>query len=128
MNQIAMGAIYKEDLVRQYLETTIRPIYEQRGRLEVAFPKVTAQPSPDNGGINVTIDMVEGPSFDIGAIRLVGAVGDPKALYQTMVLQPGDLANMTEVAAAVKRVRAHLVREGYLKTEAKFERDRKRVV
>ena len=126
MNQIAMGAIYKEELVRQYLETTIRPIYEQRGRLEVAFPKVTAQPAPDNSGINVLIEVVEGPSFDIGAIRLVGASGDPKVLYQTMVLQPGDLANMTEVAAAVKRVRAHLVREGYLKTEAKFERKLRR--
>ncbi len=126
MNQIAMGAIYKEELVRQYLETTIRPIYEQRGRLEVLFPKVTAQPSADNSGINVTIDVVEGPSFDIGEIRLVGAIGDPKPLYQTMVLQPGDLANMTEVAAAVRRVRASLVREGYLKTEAKFERKLRR--
>ena len=71
----------------------------------MTFPKVTVQPSPDNRGINVVIEVVEGPSFDIGAIRLVGPIGDPKALYQTMVLEPGDLAIMTEVAAAVKRVR-----------------------
>ena len=126
MNQIAMGATYKEDIVRQYLETTIRPIYEQRGRLEIKFTKVTAQPSPDNSGINVTIELVEGPSFDIGEIRLRGPVADPKPLYQTMVLQPGDLANMTEVAAAVKRVRAHLVRDGFLKADAKFERKLRR--
>lgn len=126
MNQIAMGAIYKEELVRQYLETTIRPIYEQRGRLEVAFPKVVAQASADNTGMNVTIEVVEGPSFDIGTIRLVGAIGDPRPLYQTMVVQPGDLANMTEVAAAVRRVRAHLVRDGFLKTEAKFDRKLRR--
>jgi len=122
MNQIAMGAVYKEELVRQYLETTIRPIYEQRGRLEVAFPKVTATPSADNTGRNVSIDVIEGPSFDLGAIRLRGYSGDAKTLYQTLVLQPGDLANMTEVATAVKRARAFLVREGHLKAEAKFER------
>ena len=81
MNQIAMGAIFKEEMVRQYLETTIRPIYEKRGPLEGTFPKVMAQPSPDNSGINVMIEVVEEPSFDIGAIRLVGPIGDPKALY-----------------------------------------------
>ncbi|MBY0505653.1 MAG: hypothetical protein K2X03_17195 [Bryobacteraceae bacterium] len=126
MNQIAMGAVYKEDMVRQYLETTIRPIYEQRGRLEVTFPKVSAQPSKDNGGMNVMVEVVEGPSFDIGEIRLRGPIQDPKPLYQTMVLQPGDLANMTEVAAATRRVKAYLVREGYLKAEAKFERKLRR--
>lgn len=126
MNQIAMGAIYKEELVRQYLETTIRPIYEQRGRLEVTFPKVSSQTAADNTGMNVVVELVEGPSFDIGDIRLRGAVGDPKPLYQTMVLQPGDLANMTEVAAAMKRVRSHLVRDGYLKADVKFERKLRR--
>ncbi len=122
MNQIAMGATYKEDIVRQYLETTIRPIYEQRGRLDVKFPKVSSQPSADNTGVNVAIEVIEGPSYDIGEIRLRGAAGDLKELYRTMVLQPGDLANMTEVAAATKRVQAHLVRAGYLKAVAKFTR------
>ena len=122
MNQIATGAVFKEELVRQYLETTIRPIYEQRGRLEVNFPSVTAKPSPENGGMNVVIAVVEGPSFDIGEIRLRGAIGDPKSLYQTMLLRPGDLANMTEVAAAIKRARESLVRDGYLKAAVTYER------
>ncbi len=126
MNQIAMGAIYKEELVRQYLETTIRPIYEQRGRLEVAFPKVAAKPAIENIGMNVLIEVVEGPSFDIGEIRLRGVSGDPKPLYQTLILQPGDLANMTEVATAIKRARAFLVREGHLKAEVKYERKLRR--
>ena len=43
-----------------------------------------------------------------------------------MVLEPGDFANMTQVAAAVRRVRAHLVREGHLKIEAKVERKLRR--
>lgn len=126
MNQIAMGAIYKEELVRQYLETTIRPIYEQRGRLEVAFPKVTAKAAIENIGMNVLIEVVEGPSFDIGEILLRGVAGDPKPLYQTLILQPGDLANMTEVATAIKRARAFLVREGHLKAEVKYERKLRR--
>ena len=126
MNQIAMGAVYKEEILRQYLETTIRPLYEQRGRLEVAFGKVTATPSADNSGLNVMVELVEGPSFDVGDIRLRGAIGDPKPLYQTMVLQPGDLANMTEVAAALKRVKSHLVRDGYLKAGVTFDRKLRR--
>lgn len=121
MNGVAIGEIYTEERVRQLLDTTIRPLYEERGRLQVSFPKVAAKPAESNQGLDVTVEVSDGPSFDFGDIVIRG-VAETKVLYDALGLKKDDLANFKEVEAGVGRVKAALRRQGYLKCEATHTR------
>lgn len=121
MNAVAIGEIYTEERIRQLLDTTIRPIYEERGRLQVSFPKITTEPAAENKGLNLTIDVSEGPSFDFGDIVIRGAA-DSKPLYDALKLKTNDMANFKEVEAGINRIKAEMRRHGYLKAEATHTR------
>jgi len=121
INSSAIGAIYKEDRMREYLDNAIRPLYEERGRLQLQFPKITAKPSEENKGLDVTVEMVEGPSFELGDIT-VQAGDETGRLQRAVALSSGDLANMKSVEEARDRVRLALRKSGYLKHEVRVER------
>ena len=72
---VAVGSEFTEPAVRRLLEASLRPLYEARGRLRVAFPKIVAEPSkhPDVVGVSVTVTVEEGPPYMLGAVRFTGA-------------------------------------------------------
>ncbi|HEY2012695.1 MAG TPA: hypothetical protein VGH38_04300, partial [Bryobacteraceae bacterium] len=52
---VAIGLPYTEDAFRQVLRAAVRPIYEARGRVHVAFPKIRTEPDKDVKGVNVFV-------------------------------------------------------------------------
>ena len=62
INPTAVGSPYTEDRFREILNSSVRPIYEARGRLRVAFTLKT-EPSKDVQGLNVIVTVDEGESF-----------------------------------------------------------------
>lgn len=121
---IAIGSIYQESRFRQFLETTIRPLYEQRGRLRVAFPKLTTAPAPDVKGVIVTVQVSEGESYTLGDVNIEGAAGRVK-------FKTGEVADMLAAQDGVDQVLQQVRRLGYMKATALVERkldDAKRVV
>ncbi len=114
INGVAIGTIFNETRFRQLLATTIKPLYEERGRLRVTFPKVTVERSREVNGLNVMVTVDEGASFTLGDIRMQGRNLPEAELMRAADFKMGDLANMTAVNEGVERMRNVLRRLGYI--------------
>jgi outer membrane protein assembly factor BamA len=114
INGVAIGTIFNETRFRQLLATTIKPLYEERGRLRVTFPKVTVERSKEVNGLNVMVTVDEGESFNLGDIRMQGRNLPEAELMRAADFKMGDLANMTAVNEGVERMRNVLRRLGYI--------------
>ncbi len=128
----AVGSVFEEQRFRQILDASLKPLYEARGRLRVAFPKITASPSSGVSGLKVTVEVSEGESYQMGELTLENNTALPRAdLLRVADLKKGDIANMVEVNAALDRMKDVMRRRGYLKAKVEVERkidDQKKVL
>ncbi len=118
----AVGMPYKEARFRQVLEINVRPLYEARGRIRVAFPQIRTEPAKDVKGLLVTVRIEEGAPYNLGEVRIEGPHFPPAELSTTADLRGGDLANFALVEAAVARLEQRYRREGYMRVAARVER------
>ncbi len=120
---VAVGSRYTEPRFRELLDTTIRPLYEARGRLRVAFPKISSERAVgDVRGLKITVEVDEGETYSLGDVLVEGTASMNQELLKVAALKIGDLANFEEVRAAIERVNARLRHEGYLKAATRAER------
>jgi outer membrane protein insertion porin family len=127
----AVGATYLEPRFRQILDANIRPLYETRGRIRVAFPKIETEPVKDVSGLRVTVTVDEGPTYDLGEVTIVDTVVPVAELRKAANLKSGDLANFTEINAGIERMRQVVRRQGFLMAKVTSERhpnDEKKIV
>ena len=129
---LAYGTIYRESTFRQMLDASVRPLYDARGRVKVAFTDIKTEPSKTADGLVVTVTIDEGPSFDLGKVEVGGRLPVPaKALLEAGKFKSGEIANFDEVNASLDRMRRLLQRNGYQHPELKVERklnEREKVV
>jgi outer membrane protein insertion porin family len=129
---VGIGVPYSEAGFREILDNTIRRVYEQRGRLRVKFTELRAEPAKDVEGVDVTVTIDEGPSYELGPVKIEGPTPvDPAVLLKTGDFKTGDLANMDRVNDGLDRIRVAVRRAGYLKAKASAERridDEKKIV
>ena len=129
---VAYGTVYSEAGFRQLLDASVRPIYDARGRIRVAFPKLETEKAKDVEGLVVTVTVNEGDSYDLGEVRLEGESPVPaKELLKIGGFKSGDLANFDDVTAGLDRMKKRLRREGYMRASLQAERhidDKKKVV
>src|SRR5437660_1788128 len=93
-----VGSPYTEAGFRELLEQAIRPLYEQRGRVRVGFPKVRAEPTADVQGVHVFVTVDEGQSYVLGKVEIAGASPiEPRALLKEGDFKTGDVANFDRV-------------------------------
>jgi outer membrane protein insertion porin family len=120
----AIGSPYTEDRFREVLNNAIRPLYEGRGRLRVSFPEIRTEPAKDVQGVNVTVLVDEGQSYELGKVNIDGPSPlDSNVLLKAGDFKTGDVANFDRVNQGLERIRLALRHAGYL--EAKVTRDRK---
>lgn len=119
---IAVGVPYRETTIRQLLNTSIRPLYESRGRLRVTYPKIETAPAPDVDGLSVRITVDEGPEFKFGQIRSAAGVLHPDEVVELAALKAGDAANFNLVDAAIDRIQQRLRVGGYMQSKTHVER------
>lgn len=120
---VAVGVAYKEETFRQLLNTSVRPLYDARGRIRVTFPTVSAAPAKDVEGIDVTVEVSEGASYELSGVRIEGAEGfPPPELLKTAKIKTGDVANFDEVNEGATRVRRLMQRNGYMRAQTNVER------
>lgn len=120
---VAYGTPYTEAGFRQLLHTSVRPIYEARGRLQVSFPKVTTEPAKDVKGVVATVVIQEGPTYDLGEVRTAGNAAIPeKELLSAGKFKTGELANFEEITAGLDRIRKRYRGEGYMRVDTRVER------
>ena len=129
---VAYGTIYSEAAFRQMLDASIRPIYEGRGRVRLAFPKIETEKAKSVEGLVVTVTVDEGASYDLGEVRIAGETPVPaKELLKAGGFKSGDMANFDDVNAGLDRMKKRLRREGYTKVSFQVDRqvdDKKKTV
>jgi len=127
----AIGTVWEEKRFTQILEASIRPMYEARGRIRVAFPKITTEPVQDVNGLRVTVEVTEGEAFNLGEVEIRSDAAPQRDLAKAADLKTGDLANFEEINKGIERLQAVVRRNGYLKAKATAARkidDAKKVV
>ncbi len=121
---VAVGTRFSEALFRMLLTSNLLPVYGTRGRINTTFPKIETEPA--GGGVNgvrvkVTVD--EGESFSYGVVRVEGTASMDRELLSATGLQPGEVANMTEIPTALERVKDALRMQGYMDARASEEHE-----
>jgi outer membrane protein insertion porin family len=120
---VAIGSRYTEPRFRELLDTTIRPLYEARGRLRLAFPAISVERAAgDVRGLKITVQVEEGETYDLGDVRVEGTASLNQELLKVAALKIGDLANFQEVQSAIERVNSRLRSDGYMKVKTRAER------
>jgi len=119
---VAIGAAYSEPDFQKILDSSVRRLYDARGRIRVKFPKVTAAQAEGVDGVAVTVEVDEGEAYTLGAVRLAGEALPEEELLKAANIKTGDVADFSQVDAGVERLRQRLSRSGYLKPETSVER------
>ncbi len=123
MYGVAIGVGYTEAQIRLLLDTTIRPLYEARGMIRVAFPKIETTPAKDVDGIEVAVDVNPGPVYKLGKVRFTGADESEENLPRLANLKGDQTVNFDEVRAANEKIVHSLQRGGYLNVKSEIRRD-----
>ena len=121
--EVAVGAPYKEDSFRQYLDSAVRPLYDARGRIRVAFTKVTVEKATDVQGLAVKVVVDEGGTYDLGDVHIQGAPHFETAkLFKAAKFKTGDLADFGEIGKGVDRIKSVLAHQGYMRNDVQIVR------
>ena len=121
--EVAIGLPYKEETFRQYLDSSIRPLYDARGRIRVAFTKVVVENAKDVQGLAVKVTIEEGGSYDLGDVRIEGAPHfEAGRLLKAAKFKNGDLADFDEIGKGVDRIKKVLAHQGYMRNDVQIVR------
>ena len=119
----AIGMPYSEAGFREMLNNSVRPVYEQRGRVRVAFPEVRAEPVSDVEGVHVFVKVDEGQSYELGKVSIAGpSPVDAATLIKAGDFKTGDVANFDRVNEGIEKIRKAVRHAGYLDVKVTSER------
>jgi outer membrane protein insertion porin family len=122
---VAVGTEFTEPAVRRLLDASIRPLYEARGKVRVAFPKIVTEPSkrPEVVGVSVTVSVEEGPIYKLGAVHFTGAAArQAKELEDLVKWRTDETINFDEIKAGLNRIVKRYKTTGYLHAVARADR------
>ena len=128
----AVGMAYTEDRFREVLNASIRPVYEAKGRVRVSFPAIKTEPAKDVSGVDVTVTVEEGETFNLGAVNIDGPTPmKPEELLRAGEFKTGDLANFDKINDGLDKMKKALRHTGYMNADITSRRsidDDKRTV
>src|SRR5580658_8282510 len=120
---VAIGVGYTEPRLRLLLDASVKPLYEARGMIRVTFPKVETVPAKDVDGIEVTVEVEQGPVYKLGRVSFSGSDElTPKELAKLTNLKPDKTVNFDEVRAGQDRIAQSLRRDGYMLGKSEVHR------
>jgi len=120
---VAIGVGYTEPRLRLLLDASVKPLYEARGMIRVTFPKVETTPAKDVDGIEVTVEVEQGPVYKLGRVSFSGSDElTPKELAKLTNLKPDKTVNFDEVRAGQDRIAQSLRRDGYMLGKSEVHR------
>jgi outer membrane protein insertion porin family len=118
--KVAMGQESTERDFRRMLELNIRPLYEELGRLTVAFPHVQMVITGDSAA--VTTEVVEGPVWHLDKVDLAGDRLPEAEMRAAAQFEQGRPANWKLFLASVSNMEQVLRRDGYIQASSKATR------
>jgi outer membrane protein assembly factor BamA len=124
MFPVSTGTPYSEPVLRRMLDSTIRPLYEEKGRIRVAFPTVTAEKSKENDGAVITVAVVEGPTYTLKGVKVTGVPEKQLTeIEKSADWHKDEVVNFNNIEAGVERIRQRVRATGYLRVETKVDRE-----
>lgn len=121
--ELARGVPYSELLFRQMLDNQIRPMYESVGRLQVRFGEIKTEPARDVKGAVVTVEVNEGPVFNLEDVQVNGTPFSPEEIEELGKFKRGERVSYTDIGLAMERVFVRMKNAGYLKVAYKARRE-----
>jgi outer membrane protein assembly factor BamA len=122
INAVAVGTPWREVRFRQLLETNVRPLYEERGRVRVLFPEIHAEKDRDVNGMALTVKVEEGASYSLGEVTVDGSRLAAAELLKVANLKRSDVFNILLIQAGVARIEKRVRREGYMRVKTRVDR------
>lgn len=120
---VAIGSRFTKNRFQELLDTSVRPLYDARGRVRVAFTKVTSERAErDINGLKIHVTVDEGETFEFGNISVAGTASMDRDLQRLIEFNTGDLANFQLVTQAVERLKEAMRSQGYMKVTASADR------
>jgi outer membrane protein insertion porin family len=122
---VAVGTEFTEPAVRRLLDASIRPLYEARGKVRVAFPRIVTEPSkqPEVVGVSLTVTVEEGPLYKLGGVRFTGAAArQAKELEDLVKWRKDETINFDEIKTGLNRIVKRYKTTGYLHAAARADR------
>lgn len=120
LGPVAIGSEYTELDFREWVERNLRPLYENKGRLRVSFPRVSIQ-ADAAGGVAVTTTIGEGALYKLEALDIAGEDLPPPVL-KLMEPKPGDVVNIQAITTCVYKMKSALPHYGYLNPRSRIDR------
>ena len=123
LSDASIGTEYSEASIRVILDAAVRPLYEARGRIRVAFPTIETERAKDYDGVIVKIALSEGPSYSLGAVRFAGvSSADAAELKKVVNLESKDIVNFDDINAALDKIYPRFRNKGYLHITGRVDR------
>ena len=92
----------------------LRSFYQNRGYLEFNVESTQVSITPDKEDIYITVNIVEGPQFRVGDVRLAGDLMVPEAeLRRLLRLRTGDIYSRDKLQGTAKDISDRLGAEGF---------------
>ncbi len=117
---VAVGTVYIEPRFRAYLDNGIRPLFETKGYVRVAFPKITTEKAADVNGLVVHVQVVEGPVYKLAGVT----AANPELLRIAKLagVKSNETADFSKIKAAEDRIEKNWRHQGYMHARASDER------
>ncbi|MCP5113034.1 MAG: hypothetical protein GY953_19575 [bacterium] len=120
---VAIGSRFTDNHFQELLDTSVRPLYDARGRVRVAFSNITSERADrDINGLKIHVEVNEGETYEFGNIDVEGTASLDRELGRLVELSSGDLANFQQVRAAVERLNQAMRSQGYMKVATRADR------
>jgi len=114
MAAVAIGTLFTEERFREMLMNQIRPLYETKGLLRVSFPQITAKRAGDVEGLDIAVEVSEGPEYKLAKVTMTGAP-DSAGLLKEAGFKEDEVFRLNEIVDGLERLRAILRANGYMK-------------
>ncbi len=121
-NPTAMGEAYSKSRLMELLHFNIRPLFEEKGRMDVQFEEAEVKPDPGSSGLLLKVAVTDGPAYTYGKVEKPDAPGlTPETISKIFKFDPGDPVDMKLVRDAQGEVDERYRRNGYLRADTKLE-------
>ncbi len=114
VNAVAIGVPISDVRLQSILNGAIKPLYAAKGYAAVSFPKVETEPSKNDRGVVVKVEIKDGPAFTFGSIRFRGNGLDEDEIRSNIPFKPGQAFNAEQVDNFRIDLAHRLRRHGYL--------------
>jgi outer membrane protein insertion porin family len=93
---------------------TLRSYYTNRGYLEFNVDSTQVSITPDKREIYITVNITEGPKYNVSEVRLAGELLLPEEeLRRLITLHPGETFSRERLTESAKRISDRLSNDGY---------------